>query len=114
MTRSNNIRDALREEGTPPPREAPDFWSDFRARATMVRQDEAVPAGRFHLPVPVMRWAAGLAVAAVAAVVLVVAMPSPQANAGVVRSLEISEPYESVMILQDAKAGGTIIWVEGL
>ena len=96
-------------------RDADDFWSDFRARARLVRQEAAAPAVR--LP-----WLIGrrLAVAGAVAVLMLAAagvwlMPV-RSGAGYsrIKSLEVIAPHSGVIIMNDSAARGTILWVADL
>lgn len=90
-----------------------EFWSDFAARARMVRQEETAAGLR---AIPQVRWVWAAAAAAVViglAVWFPLRSPASMA-ANPIRSFEVIAPHTGVMILQDQEDRGTILWVTGL
>lgn len=91
----------------PPPADA--FWPAFRGRA----RPRAEPFGAVPPAPYLLRWAAAAAVllAAVGIGFYVLAPPSAAAGTGVVRSLSVTGPYDSVLVVEDADQRGTIVWI---
>lgn len=96
-----------------PARGRDEFWSDFAARARLVRQEEPAAA----MPAfPRLRWAYAAAVA-VLVVGLAVWFPFRKAEpvaANPIRSFEVIAPHTGVIIMEDEQDRGTILWVTGL
>jgi hypothetical protein len=92
-------------------RDAKDFWSDFKARARMTAQEEPLSAGRRILAA----WTRPLLASAVAAAawVTVVMMPPtvPPPVVPGIRSVEVIAPHSGVLIMEDSRKEGTILWV---
>lgn len=118
----SNIRSEMRHHlGPPPPKGAADFWADFEARARLV----AGPDGAETLPgaQPVMwgRWVAVAASLAVVGVLLWPRTPLPSPHASLpaavrlsnVDSVDVFVDHGSLMIIQDQKNGGTLVWLAG-
>jgi hypothetical protein len=114
----------------PEPRSAEAFWQDFRARASLTVQETPATAAVHAGALFSLRWAS------VAAALLVVvgaltylqpwarqtqvaerapavpAAPSAQpALLSKVEEVDVLSEYSSVMIVEDAENGGTVIWV---
>ena len=114
--RWNRVRERLERKqvaATPAMRPRAEFWADFRARARMTPQTQAEEApSRAWMP----RW--GYAVTAVAAMVLVAGLavwfPSRKAPLNPIRSFEVVAPHTGVIIMEDQKDRGTILWVTGM
>jgi hypothetical protein len=86
-----------------------DFWSDFRAHASLRVQERAAPApARFLAP----RWAVAAAALAVVAALLT-ALPLHRAlpAGNRILALNISAAHQGVIIMND-RAGGTILWID--
>lgn len=123
--RERALRKALCEASSlPEPRPAAAFWQDFRARASLTVQQSSeaaavAPAGSLLS----LRWASAallllLVVSAAVALhpwarpVQVATVPVPPAAAlSKVEEVEVLSDYSSVMIVEDAENGGTVIWV---
>jgi hypothetical protein len=112
--RWKDVSEGLRRQGVAP--QAPgreDFWSDFRARARMVRQDGlGAPA-----PAHPWRWAAAAATTAAAMAVIVFAwLPARPVVTGMseIKSLEVIAPHSGMIIMNDDSGRGTILWITGL
>lgn len=115
--RWNEIRNRMKAEYAPPtPREAGEFWSNFRIRATAMQAPES---SRTKRPQPI--W--GRPMWALAAALLVVGLflslprsggpatangPVPRSE---VKEIEVFVPYSSMMIMQDAKSGTSVVWL---
>jgi len=116
----NELKDALRQrQTTPEPQARDEFWAGFRERATETTQDGAKPSLG---PAPVLF--PRLAVLAAAAAVVIAGllaqlirgpedMPKQQLLSRV-EEIEVFGEYSSVMIVQDADSGGTLVWVSDL
>jgi hypothetical protein len=115
MTNKHPERDDLRQAyGAPTPRPAREFWADFRRRAPAYARSPT-PERSGGSPAPLIRWAAAAGTACAIAMVAYMGWPSrvaPSYNA--VERLDITAPYESVMIMHDALGDGTIVWIDGL
>lgn len=127
--RDRALRKALCEASSlPEPRPAAAFWQDFRARASLTVQQS--PERAAVVPADGMlswRWAGAalvllLLVSAVVALhpwarpgpvqVATVPLPvAPPAALSKVEEVEVLSDYSSVMIVEDAENGGTVIWV---
>ena len=123
--RDRALQKALRETAAlPEPRPAEVFWQDFRARASLtVQQDPEVAAVQDGALLS-LRWASvGLALLLVlgsatlylhpwAQPVHVASVPAAlPTGLSKVEEVEVLSEYSSVMIVEDAKNGGTLIWV---
>lgn len=107
------IEAGLRSRKAPPPlNDAESFKQDFKARATLMRQDpvEAHGAGWF----PVMSWRYIAATAAVMLIVGVVLWPSESPMVTQVKSLQVFAPHSGVIIMTDEDDLGTVVWVTDL
>ena len=107
----------------PPPRSREEFWADFKAHAALTNQEEVAPATArnlrgWHVVRVVLAGAA-----AVVALLALALIPSagPGANGksahiqlSEVREVELAVQYDSMMILEDAEAEGTLLWIDGL
>jgi hypothetical protein len=108
------IRANLREQPAPVARRDPDaFWSDFRARARLMRQEQpvVVPLWR-SMP---MRVAYAAAVVALLAAGLALMLPG--GGAGLpnrIKSLEVVASHSGVIIINDDTQRGTILWIADL
>jgi hypothetical protein len=123
--RDRALRKALYEASSlPAPRPAAAFWQDFRARASLTVQQAAEPAPARGGAALSLRWAAAalallLLVAAIATLrpsisprqVAAVVVAPPPAELSKVEEVEVLSDYSSVMIVEDAENGGTVIWV---
>jgi hypothetical protein len=125
-TDKSKLNAALRAVSPVKPREAGDFWEDFRARATLVPQEKPV-----RRAIPRNAWLVPLAAAALALVIVAVGhlLPHPDGT-GVAekptakptqvasRSLSKVEDVQvfvdnaSVTVFEDSKNGGTVVFVE--
>jgi hypothetical protein len=93
--------------------ESAEFWSDFKARAALVRQEQPAPV-RERLPVAV-RW--GTATALALFLVAVGWFVLPAAHSGAItqiKALEVVAPHSGVIIMNDQSGRGTILWITGM
>jgi hypothetical protein len=89
-----------------------DFWLDFKARATLMRQDEPVAA---HDRVPVaLRWGSATALALVLIVAGWFMLPATLGAVTQIKALEVVAPYSGVIIMNDQSGRGTILWITGM
>jgi hypothetical protein len=125
-----SVREELRRERPPTPRAAEGFWSEFKARASLVPQDApAAPA-----PMPLPRWSlAILSAAAVLVVSLAVLAPiwqsrqggDPAVPVGIaattldnsasrLKFLRVVASHSAVVIMSDEDRGGTVVWISDM
>jgi|GEM_PF-1650969 len=126
--RHRPLGQALRQAAPlPEPRPAAEFWQDFRARSALTLQEAPDRVAVVGVRLTSLRW-----VVATAAVLVLLASVSvflrtgpvppqvaqaPTATAttttdlSTVQELEVFSEYSSVMIIEDAENGGTVIWV---
>jgi len=103
------IRGTLAEQRVAGALRSPDaFWSDFRARARLMRQEQPGSVPRWQ-PLPLrMAYAAAL----VAVVVGGLALMIPKVNAANrIKSLEVVASHSGVIIINDEAYRGTILWI---
>lgn len=93
------------------PRDAEAFWSDFKARAALVRQESPAPATN-RFPV-VLRWSAVTALALILMITGFFALPLHPAITQI-KSLEVVAPHSGVIIMNDGSGRGTILWITGM
>jgi hypothetical protein len=129
--RNRALKKALCDAATlPQPRPATAFWQDFRARASLTVQQAPEAATAPGGTLLSLRWASaalvlllGLGAAAlylhprlepVQVAVAPAAPPRPALPPSIlskVEEVEVLSEYSSVMIVEDAENGGTLIWV---
>ncbi len=89
-----------------------DFWSDFRARASLRSQQTAMPLPVSHVPV-MLRWAAAaLVVAAVVWRGMYVFSGDTSGVAPSVESWEVVAPHGAVVIISDEATQATMMLVD--
>jgi hypothetical protein len=88
------------------------FWSEFRARARMVRQDGLGAPATTHP----WGWVTATVAVAAMAVIGLVLMPARPAMAAMseIKSLEVVAPHSGMIIMNDDSGHGTILWITGL
>jgi hypothetical protein len=99
-------------EALPPPSGDADFWLDFKARASLMRQDEPVPA-RSRMPVA-LRWGSVTALALVLIVAGWFILPATLGAVTQIKALEVVAPHSGVIIMNDQSGRGTILWITGM
>ena len=108
------VREGLAQQGvTRPARNAGDFWSDFKARARLtVQEDVALNEVR---RIPWFRLAYATAAVVVVAAIGLLLLPTQGLPVGNrIKSLEVIASHSGVIIMNDNKAGGTILWISDL
>lgn len=111
--RWKDVSENLRRHGAVPRAAEPEtFWSDFRARARMVRQDSPVAPAPAHP----WRWVTAATAAAAMVVAGLVLLPARPAVAAMseITSLEVVAPHSGMIIMNDDSGHGTILWITGL
>ncbi|MEI6167737.1 MAG: hypothetical protein WCS52_11130 [bacterium] len=107
------IQTGLRSRRTPPPQnDTASFQQDFKARATLMRQDS--PAEGAPLGFPVLSWRY---IAATVALFLAVGLyfwPASSALVTQVKSMQVLAPHSGVIIMTDEDNPGTVVWVTDL
>ena len=107
----------------PPPRNREEFWADFKARAALTNQEDVAPTVARNLRgwrvVRVVLASAAAVVALLALALIPSAEPgangkSAHVQLSEVREVELAVQYDSMMILEDAEAEGTLLWIDGL
>jgi hypothetical protein len=99
-------------EALPPPSGDADFWLDFKARASLMCQDEPVPA-RSRMPVA-LRWGSVTALALVLIVAGWFMLPATLGAVTQIKALEVVAPHSGVIIMNDQSGRGTILWITGM
>lgn len=99
-------------ESPQPPSDNADFWLDFKARATLMRQDEpaAVPA---RMPAA-LRWGSVTALTLVVIVAGWFMLPATLGAVTQIKALEVVAPHSGVIIMNDQSGRGTILWITGM
>lgn len=114
------IQEGLKSEyKAPDNRDASEFWTDFRARASLVNQTEESASA----PQP-LQWHRPMWAIATAAIIMVIFVFSPAlrnndpsqpatllAEHSEVQEIEVFVPYSSMMIMQDAESGTSVVWL---
>ena len=96
---------------TPEPGESAEFWSDFKARASLTNQDEL---GHASLR-PISIWSTGLAFASVLLVAGFFFLSSgSEVVATEVQSIDVQAEHSAVMILSSDPGEGMVVWIEGM
>jgi hypothetical protein len=96
----------------PVPRAAEDFWSDFKARAALVRQEQPV-AIREGMPA-VLRWGTATVLALFLITLGLFALPTHSGAITQIKALEVVAPHSGVIIMNDQSGRGTILWITGM
>ena len=112
----HEIREALCRRhdvpAAPPPAE---FWSRFRTRIESEPRPRQEEVRAFQAPVIPWRFAwAAAAVAVLAFTLLLVAPHRRDSRASRVDEIEVYVSYSTMMIMQDAKTGGAVVWLTDL
>ncbi len=94
------------------PSDNADFWQDFKARATLMRQDEPA-AERPRMPVA-LRWGSVTALALVLIVAGWFMLPATLGAVTQIKALEVVAPHSGVIIMNDQSGRGTILWITGM
>lgn len=117
----HDVRKVLQQEfHTPATRSEGDFWSDFRVRAELGPGPEGKAVASPGVIPRRFGWV--LAVCIVLAVVVTSLMIHKRTSGpgemtalrSEVEEIEIFVPYTSVMIVQDAESGGSVVWLADL
>ncbi|MEI8139589.1 MAG: hypothetical protein WCI03_06955 [bacterium] len=110
----SEIEEGLRSQKAPPPQnDAESFQLDFKARASLMRQDSASPAAAFAW-FPVLSWRIGIATAAAVLIAGLVLWPASSTLVTQVKSLQVLAPHSGVIIMTDEDNPGTVVWVTDL
>jgi hypothetical protein len=110
----NEIQAGLRSQKAPPPQnDAESFTQDFKARASLMRQDSASPAAPLAL-FPALSWRFGIATAAAVLIAGLVFWPASSSLVTQVKSLQVLAPHSGVIIMTDEDNHGTVVWVTDL
>lgn len=110
QTSWTQIEDGLKSRRTPPSRNnAESFKQDFKARASLMRQDSPDETG-LQWP-SILNWRYIGAVTAVVLAVGVMIWPSRPDLVTQVKSLQVMAPHSGVIIMTDENNQGTIVWV---
>jgi hypothetical protein len=88
------------------------FWTDFSARARLVRQDEPV-ATRDRIPVG-LRWGTATVLALFLVAVGLFALPTMRGAVTRIKALEVVAPHSGLIIMNDQSGRGTILWITGM
>ena len=94
--------------------EAPVFWSDFQARARMVRQAEPIARGIPGGAPFWIKYAVGLAATGLVVIGLLAWPAHPAVAANEVKSLDVMASHSGVIIMDDVAAKGTVVWIADL
>ena len=116
----HSVRDVMRQRHVAPaPAPAQEFWADFRRRAGPQLRAQVAS----ERSVPVLPWRLSWVAAAALAMVLAAALAlGPLGRRSVaagglgssVAQVDVFVPYSTMMILQDQKTGGALVWVTDL
>lgn len=107
------IESGLKSRKTPaPPSDVESFQQDFKARASLMRQDSAEQS--VFVRFPVLSWPFVVPAAAALLIAGLVMWPSPTALVTQIKSLQVFAPHSSVIIMVDEKEPGTVVWVTDL
>ena len=106
------IKESIRRDrGAPAMRSSEEFWSDFRARARLHPQVNAVPARN----TAIYRWAlaaaCGIVLLGVALFQVAVTPGSAMAGTTTIKSVEVVASHGGVLIMNDAATQSTILWI---
>lgn len=112
---TERIKELLTSRPPEPMPDAESFWSDFRARASMVHQEKAVA------PAPVFLSAQGWAVATACAALLAIAVGGfflfngeTVDRSGGKMTLDVVAAHSAVLVIEDEPSHGTIVWIVGM
>lgn len=104
--------DLQRRSISTPGMDAESFRSDFKARASLMRQDPVgVPE---QVGLPLLNWrllASGAVAVLIAGMVL---WPSPKTLVNQIKSLQVFSPHSGVIIMTGEAERGTVVWVTDL
>jgi hypothetical protein len=107
-----DVRGHLCRQTAPPPRAVDDFWSDFKARAALTRQD-ALEEAKPRIPLG-RRWAYASAAAMALVVLGIYLLPATPVAMTRIKALEVVAPHSGVIIMNDQSGRGTILWISGM
>lgn len=99
------------------PDQAPDaevFWSDFKARATLVNQER--PEHKPVFAMSVRTWAMASACVALLALFsswFLLQRTSDREEAGEM-TLDVVAAHSAVFMIEDEQSHGTIVWIDGM
>lgn len=112
----DRIRQALRRQGAPAMRSRESFWAAFAARAGLMEREFQAPEATARWSPAVWQWS--LAAAAVALVLLGwgvwFSATGRLSSATQVLSLDVVATHSGVVIIEDVRARGTIVWITDL
>ena len=112
--RWNEVSGHLRQQGVArhaAPAET--FWSEFRARARMVRQDGLGAPAAGHPWGWVTAATAAVAAMAIIGFMLLPVRPAVAAMSEI-KALEVVAPHSGMIIMNDDSGRGTILWITGM
>jgi len=115
-----NVQDAIRQQyRAPVTRDKQEFWSDFRARAELGPGPQAETPASSGVLVRRLSWA--LAACLATALLITALAYRTQTGAGQayaqrsqIEEVQVFVPCASVMIMQDAESGGSVVWLADL
>jgi len=93
-------------------REVGSFQQDFKARATLMRQEPQTETALAWFPV--LNWRYMIPAAAALMIAWLAMWPSPTSLVTQVKSLQVFAPHSAVIIMVDEKEPGTVVWVTDL
>ena len=110
----NKVRGTIAtEQSGPPPTDGNEFWSDFKARASLANQESVADAplhGSFHWVVAA-RALAGVVLFAIMIAGAVFYVASREEGPNAVEYVEVIASHGGVLIMNDEESDGTILWV---
>lgn len=115
-TKWQDIQAALREQdNAPAPRNAGEFWREFRIRAAQPAADAPpLPAFTFWPRMQRAVWATAALFAIMGIVGLSLRDTPPGSDSPLmseVQEINVAVPYSSIMVMRDAETGATMVWV---
>ena len=119
MKNNQKLKEALCQTQQPPAmRTANEFWGEFKAKARLTPQAGA--AADTPVPHRALRPWLGPAISAAAAVLILALIYLPgltrprEAQFSEVQEVEVMVEYSGMMVMNDTRNRGTVIWLSGL